>query len=44
MTLVQGSIINHSIKKLKTKISTEKELVGVDDISSNFLWKNYFLQ
>ena len=45
MTMGHGGIINISTKqKLNTKSSTEAELVGVDDISGQLLWTNYFLK
>lgn len=44
MTMGKGSIINISTKqKLNTKSSTEAELVGADDLASQILWTNYFL-
>ena len=44
MTLGGGAICIHSTKqKINTRISTEAELVGVDDISSHVLWTRYFL-
>ena len=45
LSLGGGSIVSTSTKqKLMTKRSTEYELVGVDDISPQIIWKNYFLQ
>ena len=45
MKMGHGGIINISTKqKLHTKGSTEAELVGVDDISGQLLWTNYFLK
>ena len=45
VTMGHGGIINISTKqKLNTKSSTEAELVGVDDISGQLLWTNYFLK
>ena len=41
----KGSICNESAKqKLNTKSSTKAELVGVDDISPQILWTNYFVR
>ncbi len=31
-------------QRLNTKSSTEAEVVGVDDASSQILWTNYFLK
>ena len=45
ITMGHGGVINMSTKqKINTKSSTEAELVGVDDISGQLLWTNYFLK
>ena len=45
MTMGQGGVVNISTKqKLNTKSSTEDELIGIDDISGQLLWTNYFLK
>ena len=45
MTMGKGAIISGSLKqKLNSRSSTEAELIGVDDVSSQIIWTNYFLQ
>ena len=45
MTIGKGGVYVHSSKqKLNTKISTEAELVGVDDVLTQVLWNRYFLK
>ena len=45
MTLGKGSICNRSTKqKLNTKSSMEAEVVGVDGMSLQMLWTNYFMR
>ena len=31
-------------KRININISTEADMVGVDDVSPYILWKNYFIQ
>ena len=45
MTMGQGAAFSQSSKqKLNTRSSTEAELVGVDDVMSQVVWSNYFLE
>ena len=45
MSMGQGAAISGSKKqKLNTKISTESELVGVDDYMPMIIWVKYFLE
>ena len=45
MTMEKGSVYSSSIKqKLNTRISTESELVAVDDLMPLILWTNNFLK
>ena len=45
MSLGKGAIYSCSTKqKLNTKISTESELVGIDDVMPMILWMRYFLE
>ena len=45
MSMGQGAAISGSKKqKLNTKISTESELVGVDDYMPMVIWVIYFLE
>ena len=45
MSMVQGAAISGSKKqKLNTKISTESELVGVDNYMPMIIWVKYFLE
>mmetsp|Transcript_17391 Transcript_17391/g.36466 ORF Transcript_17391/g.36466 Transcript_17391/m.36466 type:complete len:122 (+) Transcript_17391:4324-4689(+) len=45
LLLGKGGVISMSRKqKLNTKSSTEAEVVGVDDASSQILWTNYFIK
>ena len=45
LTMGAGHITSTSTKqKLNTKSSTETELVAADDVMSQILWTNYFLE
>ena len=45
MTMGKGSVHDRSAKqKLNAKSSAETELVGVDDVSPQVLWTNYFVR
>mmetsp|Transcript_34004 Transcript_34004/g.65363 ORF Transcript_34004/g.65363 Transcript_34004/m.65363 type:complete len:106 (-) Transcript_34004:390-707(-) len=45
LSLGKGGVISVSRKqRLNTKSSTEAEVVGVDDASSQILWTNYFIK
>ena len=45
MSMGQGAILALSKKqKINAKISTEAEIVGVDDASTQILWMNYFVE
>ena len=45
VSMGQGAAISGSKKqKLNTKISTESELVGVDDYMPMLIWVKYFLE
>ena len=45
MTMGKGSIYNKSTKqKINGKSSTETELIGVDDVLPQVLWRNYFMK
>ena len=45
MSMVQGATISRSKKqKLNTKITTESELIGVDDNMPMIIWVKYFLE
>ena len=39
-----GSVIHLKKQKLDTKISTEEELVRVDELIPQILWMRYFLE
>ena len=44
MSMGRGAIMAMSKKqKINTKSSTESEIVGVDDASTNIIWGNYFI-
>ena len=45
MSLGEGVLYGMSTKeKLNTKISTEAELIGLDDVMPQILWTRYFLE
>ena len=45
LTLGKGVPIGVSTKqKINTKSSTERELVGTDDVMGHIIWTNYFLE
>jgi len=45
LSLGKGGVISMSRKqRLNTKSSTEAEVVGIDDASSQILWTNYFIK
>jgi hypothetical protein len=45
MSMGKGSVYSASkTQRLNTKSSTEAELVGVDDVSAQILWTQYFLE
>jgi hypothetical protein len=45
LTMGKGAIYNCSMKqKLNTKSSTETEVVAVNDLLSQMLWTNYFME
>ena len=45
LTLGKGAVYSRITKqKINTKSSTEGEIVGVDDILLQVLWKNYFMR
>ena len=45
MTMGTGeAYVQSSKQKLNTKISTEAELVGLDDVLTQVIWNRYFLK
>ena len=39
-----GDYVQYSKQNLKTKISTESKLVGLDDLLTQVIWNRYFLK
>ena len=39
-----GAYVQSRKQKLNTKISTESDLVGVDDVLTQVIWTRYFLK